>query len=55
MGDGEIQEEEMVFGGIIIGPIKKKNQKKRETQKWLKKKEGNFLQIVSLHNYAFHI
>lgn len=37
MGDGEIQEEERVFGGIIIGPIKKK-----ETQKWLKKKRGLF-------------
>lgn len=54
-----IQEEERVFGGIIIGPIKKKKIKKKEKDsKVAQKKEGIFLQIlpaVSLYNYAFHI
>lgn len=52
MADGEIQEEKMVFGGIIIGPIKKKNQKKKRLKSG-SKKEGIFLQIlpaVSLHS-----
>lgn len=41
MGDGEFQEEEMVFGGIIIGPIKKKI-KKKERLKSGSKKRGEF-------------
>lgn len=36
MGDGEIQEEERVFGGIIIGPIKKRDSKVAQ------KKRGEF-------------